>query len=341
MRSPHAMKLNLTAAALALAALACSCGGKTGSDEGRRMSKLEQTKYERAQAKLKSIYTEAEQVADAPTADALRKLGEDIRHLGYDFNSAHMPDADRARCQALKDSIRALRDDPDRVFRGRLTFGALESKTAPAREVECKRGAPGARAVEEVRVEKVFDEPKKIGLRATLKAMLSGKPRSVAAIPVPKGAGELLYSLRVSTNERTVSSDGKFADRLSTSWKTISLFGAKVYERNSGSDIVNRLLFDTRPPRDEDAFCNMYVFGDSKQAKKFQDGTETSDKFDYDVAQSQIGTQSCNGRLRANGKKFIYVGFENARARYDSYIWLEVATIRRTTKYVREVSDGE
>lgn len=335
------MRHRIAPAALALLALACGCGGKPGAGQEEKMPWLEQTKYEKAAARLKSVYTEAEQVAGAPTADALHKLSEEIRLLNYDFDSSRMPAADRRRCQALKDSIRTLRGDPDRVFRGRLTFDALAAKTAPARVEECKRGDPGARAVEEITAEKVFDEPKKIGLRATLKALLSGKPRSVVAIPVPKGAGEVVYSLRVSTNERTVPSDGKFADRLSTRWKTVSLFGAKVYESNSGSDALNRLLFDTRPPREEDAFCNMYVFGDSRQAKKFQDGTETSDKFDYDVAQSQIGTQSCNGRLRADGKKYIYLGFENARTRYDSFIWLEVATIRRTTKYVRTVSDGE
>ena len=81
----------------------------------------------------------------------------------------------------------------------------------------------------------------------------------------------------------------------------------------------------------------MYVLTDAVQAKKFQDETDSSGNYRYDVNQSQMGTQSCNGQLLPGGYKTLYLGFENERMRYDNYIWLEVAALAYTKKYVRPV----
>lgn len=116
----------------------------------------------------------------------------------------------------------------------------------------------------------MFDSPKKVGLRGNLKSVFSGKSRVVIPVPVPKGCDALVYSLRISTNEKTISSDGKFSENLSLYSSKIKLFGFNVYEGNISSGVVDRLLFNTRPPRDEDAFCNMYVFNNSSQAKNFK-----------------------------------------------------------------------
>lgn len=224
-----------------------------------------------------------------------------------------------------------------------LTLSYTGTDKSPRRRVqekivECRKGDFLASESDSVIVGNVFKEPKKVGLRGNLKSMFSGKSRVLVPVAVPAGCDALLYSLRVSTNENTVASDGKFADQLSVASSRVKLFGENVYEKHTiGSSIIDHLLGNTRPPREEDAFCNMYVLTDAAQAKKFQDETASSGSYKYDVNQSQMGIQSCNGQLFPNGHKTIYLGFENERMRYDNYIWLEVAALTYTKKYVRPV----
>lgn len=205
------------------------------------------------------------------------------------------------------------------------------------RMVHCKKDDFLSTAIDTLVTENIWEEPKRIALRGNLKTIFSGKSRSLISIPVPMQCDALLYSMRISTNENTVESDGKFSDRLATSYNSLRLFGVKIYEKQSSSDIVNHLLFNTRPPREDDAFCNFYVFVNRAQAKKFQDDKESSGKYKYDVDQSQMGTQSCNGRLNPHGKSMMYMGFENERMRYDNYIWIEVVALRHTIKYIRPI----
>ena len=222
-----------------------------------------------------------------------------------------------------------------------LSYEGVDNDKRPRvseRTVSCKQGDFLAEATESVRVSPVFKEPKKVGLRGNLKSIFSGKSRALISVPVPAGSDAILYSLRISTNEKTAPSDGKFADNLSLASKQIKLLGIKVYEKRTiSSSVIDRLLFNTRPAREEDAFCNMYVLTDATQAKKFQDETASSGHYKYDVEQSQMGTQSCNGELKPKGRKTIYLGFENERMRYDNYIWLEVASLAHTKEYSRPV----
>lgn len=222
-----------------------------------------------------------------------------------------------------------------------LSYEGVDNDKRPRvseRTVSCKQGDFLAEATESVRVSAVFKEPKKVGLRGNLKSFFSGKSRALISVPVPAGSDAILYSLRISTNEKTAPSDGKFADNLSLASKQIKLLGIKVYEKRTiSSSVIDRLLFNTRPAREEDAFCNMYVLTDATQAKKFQDETASSGHYKYDVEQSQMGTQSCNGELKPKGRKTIYLGFENERMRYDNYIWLEVASLAHTKEYSRPV----
>lgn len=222
-----------------------------------------------------------------------------------------------------------------------LSYEGVDNDKRPRvseRTVSCKQGDFLAEATESVRVSPVFKEPKKVGLRGNLKSFFSGKSRALISVPVPAGSDAILYSLRISTNEKTAPSDGKFAENLSLASKQIKLLGIKVYEKCTiSSSVIDRLLFNTRPAREEDAFCNMYVLTDATQAKKFQDETASSGHYKYDVEQSQMGTQSCNGELKPKGRKTIYLGFENERMRYDNYIWLEVASLTHTKEYSRPV----
>lgn len=187
----------------------------------------------------------------------------------------------------------------------------------------------------------VFEEPKKIALRGQLKAAFSGHYRSIISLPVPPNTQALLYSLRISTNENVVASDGTFPDQLQTSYSIHKLLGLTLYEHEGGrgrASLINLMLGDTRPPKEEDAYCNFYVFPSQRDAKRWQDGTAGGAKFNYDVDQSQLGTQSCNGRLKpARKQRSIYLGFENERFRYDTYIWLEVVSLAEQTAYTQPV----
>ena len=112
-----------------------------------------------------------------------------------------------------------------------------------------------------------------------------------------------------------------------------------IYERFSNNSLQNTLIDDNRPMREEDAYCNMYVFRNQAQAKQFQDETKQASQLSYDVDYSTLGTQSCNGRIPCKGAKTIYLAFENERMRYANYIWVEVEAVipnkvYYTTKYI-------
>ena len=205
-------------------------------------------------------------------------------------------------------------------------------------QVECGKGSVGAVAVPGIAMRKCFEEPRKFTLRGQIKAAFSGNAQALVAVTVPAGATDILYSMRIATSEQDRSDDGQFHDNLTRSYKRIRFLGLPLYEKSSSNGLLNTLLDDNRPIREEDAYCNMYVFRNKTQAKKFQDGTKTAAGLDYDVDYSTLGTQSCNGRIPVNGTKTIYLGFENERMRYTNYLWVEVEavvpeTVYYTTKY--------
>ena len=216
--------------------------------------------------------------------------------------------------------------------------GTNDTRRPKVREiiVSCNKNDFLAMPIDSLIVSPVFKEPKKIGLRGALKAVFSGKTRGLITLAVPDKCNNLLYYLRISNNEVSVSSDGKFADNLLLESKKVKLLGVNLYEKQKlTGNYIDRLLFNTRPPREEDAYCNMYVFTNSSEAKRFQDETSTDGNYKYDVEQSQIGTQSCNGELNPKGLKYIYVGFENERMRYDNYIWFDAVALSHKTAYKR------
>ena len=108
-----------------------------------------------------------------------------------------------------------------------------------------------------------------------------------------------------------------------------------LYEKSSSNGLLNTILDDNRPIRDEDAYCNMYVFRNQTQAKQFQDGSKSASLLKYDVDYSTVGTQSCNGRIAMKGTRTIYLGFENERMRYTNYLWVEVEAIVPNTVYYK------
>ena len=200
-------------------------------------------------------------------------------------------------------------------------------------QVACKKGDFGATAVESIKLVNIFDDARKFTLRGQIKATFSGAARAIVAIPVPAGATDILYSMRISTSERAQSSDGEFYENLGHSYRRIDVFSLPVYESKRRSGLVDMILDDNRPIREEDAYCNMYVFRNQSQAKQFQDGAKPASQLNYDVDYSTIGTQSCSGRIPTKGAKTIYLGFENERMRYVNYLWVEVVAVTPTTEY--------
>ena len=204
-----------------------------------------------------------------------------------------------------------------------------------SKKVECNKGDIGAVSAPGITMRKCFDEPRKFTLRGQIKAAFSGNSKALVAVQVPVGATDILYTMRIATSESSRSEDGQFHDNLTRSYKRIKFLGLPLYEKSTSNGLLNTLLDDNRPIRDEDAYCNMYVFRNQSQAKQFQDGTKSASNLNYDVDYSTIGTQSCNGRIATKGAKTIYLAFENERMRYTNYLWIEVEAVVPNKIYYR------
>lgn len=207
--------------------------------------------------------------------------------------------------------------------------------TIYSKKVECNKGDIGAVGVPGITMRKCFDEPRKFTLRGQIKAAFSGNSKALVAVQVPAGATDILYTMRIATSESNRSEDGQFHDNLTRSYKRIKFLGLPLYEKSTSNGLLNTLLDDNRPIREEDAYCNMYVFRNQSQAKQFQDGTKSASNLNYDVDYSTIGTQSCNGRIATKGAKTIYLAFENERMRYTNYLWIEVEAVVPNKVYYR------
>lgn len=210
------------------------------------------------------------------------------------------------------------------------------TKSVRVDSVEAQKGDFMAAPVRGIKMTNLFDEPRKFTLRGQLKAAFSGSYRAIVALQVPAGATAVLYSLRISTNESNKSTDGDFYRDMETSYRRIKVLGLPIYESHRGSGLIATLLGENVPPREEDAYINMYVFYNAAQAKKFQDGADPS-KLSYNVDYSTMGTQSCNGRIPSKGYKTIYLGFLNERMRYNNYVWLEALSAVPHTEYFKPV----
>ena len=208
-------------------------------------------------------------------------------------------------------------------------------KSIYTEEIPCNAGDFRAVSNKGISMHTVFEQPRKFTLSSQLKSTFTTSAKSIAlvAVPIPTGATDILYNLRISTSEQDKSSDGQFPDKMNLSYKKVRFFGLPLYESSKGSGLFSTLLDDNRPIREEDAYCNMYVFRSQSAAKQFQDGTKQASQLQYDVDYSTLGTQSCNGRIPAKGSKTIYLAFENERVRYSNYIWVEVLTATPTTEY--------
>ncbi len=213
----------------------------------------------------------------------------------------------------------------------------LNHKTVKTELVDAQKGDFRASPVKGIEMRNVFEEPRKFTLRGQLKIVFAGGngDRAVVAVPVPSGATDILYSLRISTDEGDRSTDGDFASDLDIRYHEIKFLGLPLYESKRGSGLIETLLNYKKPVREEDAYINLFVFNDGNQARKFQDGKPIAE-VKYNVDYTTLGTQSCNGRIPTRGAKTIYLGFENERVRFNNYVWLEVVGVVPTTDYFKE-----
>lgn len=193
----------------------------------------------------------------------------------------------------------------------------------------------GAKMVRGIKITNIFEEPHKITLRSALKSAFSGGKRSVVAMNVPAGSTDVAYSLRISTSQSDQNGDGQFCRKVDEKYKQIKFLGLPLYEsKGSNTNIFRELLNYSEPYREEEAYCNLYVFTSSTEAKKFSDGTPVS-QLKYNVDYSKQGTQSCNDRIPTKGVRTIYFGLENTRMRYSVYLWLESLATVPTTEYYK------
>lgn len=214
----------------------------------------------------------------------------------------------------------------DRVYNPKSVMTETES---------CTKSDFRAYPIKGVKMQNLFEEPRKFTLRSQLKSAFSGSSKALVPITVPTGTTDVLYSMRIATSEQDRSSDGNFHRNLSLKYNQIKFLGLPLYERNQGSGLLRMMLDDNRPLREEDAYCDMYVFRSQSEGKKFQDGTAGTATLKYDVDCSTVGTQSCNGRIPTNGQTKLYLGFENVRMRYTNYLWVEAVAVVPTTEYYR------
>ena len=112
----------------------------------------------------------------------------------------------------------------------------LTPVTVNERTVEAKSGDFRAWSVKGIKMTPILDEPRKFTLRGQLKAMFSGSYRGLVAIEVPAGATDILYRMRISTNEADRRSDGEFKDNMHTSYRKIKMLGMPMYESTKSLD---------------------------------------------------------------------------------------------------------
>ena len=217
-------------------------------------------------------------------------------------------------------------DNMDRIY---------NPKSVRTETVSCSKSDFRAYGIKGVKMQNLFEEPRKFTLRSQLKSAFSGSSIALVPIQIPAGATDILYSMRIATSEQSRSSDGNFHKNLGMKYNQIKFLGLPLYERNQGSGLLKALLDDSRPLREEDAYCDMYVFRSQSEAKRFQDGIVETSALTYDVDFSTVGTQSCSGRIPTNGASKLYLGFENVRMRYTNYLWVEAVAVVPITEYYR------
>lgn len=219
----------------------------------------------------------------------------------------------------------------------------LDTTSVSVSKVEAKSGDFRTRKVPGIRMKNIFEEPHKITVRSKLKYFMdpSSPYRTIATVKIPSGSTDLLYHLRISTDDSGSSHDGQFCGDVYNKYNKIKFLGLPLYESSrTNNSIFRELLSGLFVQREEKAYCNLYIFTNASQARRFQESADIS-KLAYDMDYSIMGTQSINERIPVKGGQTIYLGIENTRQRYDLYLWLEaLAAIPQDLYYTEKYSLG-
>lgn len=202
--------------------------------------------------------------------------------------------------------------------------------------VECNKSDFRAKSSDGIEIKNIFEEPRRITLRSQSKSSFSGSSRSVIAVQIPAGSTDILYRLRISTSEHDKNQDGEFFNQMDERYREIRFLGLPVYESTKkNTSILRELLNTTEPPREEEAYCSMFIFTTEAEARKFQNQTSLNE-VKYNIDYSVTGTQSINGNIPTKGLKTIYFGFENQKMTGNVYLWFEAASTINKTEYFKE-----
>lgn len=194
---------------------------------------------------------------------------------------------------------------------------------------ECKQNDVFAVKYESIDLTNILEEPRKVTLRSVIKSTFSGETSSVLALPLPRGTTDVAYQLRLSRKDIQNNNDGQFFNNFQESYKKINVFGIPVYDKKEQNtslirEILNGIVY---PPREEDAYCNLYVY--------YGEDNFNSGLYDKDYSITQV--QSTNGRIPANGCSKIYLKFDNVQMRHDIYIWVEAIATIPTEYYMQPI----
>ena len=185
---------------------------------------------------------------------------------------------------------------------------------------ECKETDLFARRFESINTINLLEEPRKVTLRSVMKSTISGKSNSLLSLPLPKGTTDVAYQLRLSRRDIKNNTDGQFFNNFQESYKQVKLLGIPVYQKTGQKTSLVREILNgiVSPPKEEDAYCDFYVYK----------GEDNFDSGIYDRDNSITQVQSSNGRIQTDGITKLYIKFDNVQVGHDIYVWVEaIATV--------------
>ena len=219
----------------------------------------------------------------------------------------------------------------------KLTRLAKNAYTTPDVEVisysECKQSDLFSEPYNSIDMINLLEEPRKITLRSVIKTTFSGQTSSLLSLALPKGTTDVAYRLRLSRKGIENKTDGEFFNNFQESYKKIRFLGIPVYEKTEKNtslirEILNGIVY---PPREEDVYCDLYVY---KGENNYNSGL-----YDKDYSITQV--QSSNGRIPTNEVSKLYLKFDNVQLSHDIYVWVEAIATVPSVHYMRPILEAQ
>ena len=227
-------------------------------------------------------------------------------------------------------------DNSKKYFRCKIfrkpttTLSARQSSDFKYDTTIVKKGFKGARKVEEIKLVKVLNEPRKLVLSRGF--TLSGETKSTLPLELPKGTFQLLYQVIISGEDKEKLAGKRLFSDVSFKVNQYNVLGKTIFETRGEESSLSRELFNTLvSPARERFSANIFFFSDPKNAHLFADG---SPKYHYDIRNSLKNTESLNGLIKPQKNGFVYFGFQSTSSLNATYIWVDAVALRSVTKYI-------